>query len=115
MMCGSPAFGNELRYRNDQTDQLDGAYVPVDFALNGASYGAASFKAHTAGELRSALDRARSEPKTCVIHVPIDKDERVPGFESWWDVPIAEVSDEATVNEALATYNQSRKRQRFLF
>jgi len=28
---GSPAFGNELRYRDEVSGLLDGTYIPIDF------------------------------------------------------------------------------------
>ena len=39
------------------------------------------------------------EPRTCLIHVPVDPGAAVPGY-SWWDVPVAEVSDEDAVRQA---------------
>lgn len=115
MSCGSPSFGNELRYRNAATNRLDGDLIPIDFAANGASLGAAAFSASTPQELATALERARLETRSTVIHVRVDKDIRVPGYDSWWDVPIAEVSDQPGVQEALATYDEARERQRFLY
>ena len=48
-----------------------------------------------------------------VIHVPVQKDARVPGFESWWDVPVADVSGEAGVLQARARYEDARAKERF--
>jgi 3D-(3,5/4)-trihydroxycyclohexane-1,2-dione acylhydrolase (decyclizing) len=44
--------------------------------------------------------------------VPVQIDARVPGFESWWDVPIAEVSEEPGVRKARSDYLVSRVKQR---
>ncbi|MCI7717210.1 MAG: 3D-(3,5/4)-trihydroxycyclohexane-1,2-dione acylhydrolase (decyclizing), partial [Mitsuokella jalaludinii] len=44
---GQGSYGTEFRFRNEKTGQLDGAYVPVDFAMNAASYGCKSYTAHT--------------------------------------------------------------------
>jgi 3D-(3,5/4)-trihydroxycyclohexane-1,2-dione acylhydrolase (decyclizing) len=115
MSAGSPSFGNELRYRDPRTNRLEGDFLPIDFAQNAASLGAAAYTAHSESDLRSALDRARTETRTTVIHVPIQKDIRVPGFESWWDVPVAETSSESTVQAAHAAYERARARQRFLY
>jgi 3D-(3,5/4)-trihydroxycyclohexane-1,2-dione acylhydrolase (decyclizing) len=115
MSCGSPSFGNELRFRDAATNRLEGPLVPIDFAANGASLGAAAFSAHTPVELKDALAAARSETRSTVIHVRVDKDIRVPGFDSWWDVPIAEVSDQTGVQEALSAYEDAREKQRFLY
>ena len=95
MSTGSPSFGNELRFRNPETGELDGPYIPIDFAANAASLGAVAMRATNESELREALERAKSETRTVVIHVPVQKHASVPGFDSWWDVPVAEVSEVA--------------------
>lgn len=115
MSCGSPSFGNELRYRDPFTNRLEGELIPIDFAANGASFGAVAYSAATPDELVAALASARSETRSTVIHVRVDKDIRVPGYESWWDVPIAEVSEEPGVLEALESYNEAKEKQRFLY
>jgi 3D-(3,5/4)-trihydroxycyclohexane-1,2-dione acylhydrolase (decyclizing) len=109
---GSPSFGNELRFRNPETGLLDGNPVPIDFAANAASLGAVAISARTADELRAALARAKRETKTSVIHVLVENDARVPSFESWWDVPIAEVSGDPEVRDAHTEYVKERARER---
>jgi 3D-(3,5/4)-trihydroxycyclohexane-1,2-dione acylhydrolase (decyclizing) len=36
----------------------------------------------------------------------------VPGYDSWWDVAVAEVSQMESVREARARYEEARKRER---
>jgi len=38
---------------------------------------------------------------------------RVPGYESWWDVPVAEVSEMESVKRAREKYDDAVKRERF--
>ncbi len=45
------------------------------------------------GELETALREAREMERTVVIHCEADREARVGGYESWWDVPVAEVSE----------------------
>lgn len=104
MSAGSPAFGNELRVRNPDTGILDGPYLPIDFAKNAESLGAIAMRANSEGELRDALERAKAADRTVLIEVKIDPARGVPGFESWWDVPVAEVSGRPGVNEAREAY-----------
>jgi len=111
---GSPPFGNELRFRDPATNRLDGPTVQVDFASNAESLGARSYTATNAQDLQAALESAKSETITTVIYVPIESQERVRGFEGWWDVPIAEVSDEPAVQEAKRSYDEGRAKQRWL-
>jgi 3D-(3,5/4)-trihydroxycyclohexane-1,2-dione acylhydrolase (decyclizing) len=39
----------------------------------------------------------------------------VPGYEAWWDVPIAEVSESKSVRAAREKYQQSVKNERYFF
>jgi 3D-(3,5/4)-trihydroxycyclohexane-1,2-dione acylhydrolase (decyclizing) len=86
--------------------------VPVDFVKNAESLGALAFPANDEAALRDALKQAKAADRTTVIHVPVQIDARVPGFESWWDVPIAEVSEELGVQKARSDYLRSRVKQR---
>src|SRR3989449_280967 len=70
--CGSGGFGTEYRYRAESGD-LDGEYVPVDFAANAASLGAGALTATTREALGDALAQARRGCGTTVIVVPVDR------------------------------------------
>jgi 3D-(3,5/4)-trihydroxycyclohexane-1,2-dione acylhydrolase (decyclizing) len=110
---GTPAFGNEFRNRSRNSGRLDGEYIKVDFCRNAKSLGAKGYFADTPDSLREALHCARAEDRTTVIHVPVDVDAQVPGYESWWDVPVAEVSTQGTVQSALAAYRKAKRKQRY--
>ena len=112
---GSPSFGNELRYRDPETGRLSGPYLSIDYAKSAESMGAKSFFAATAEELREALRQADQEQGTVLIHVRVDPEQRVPSFEGWWDVPVAEVSSQAGVQEALEAYRRGKAKQRFYY
>jgi 3D-(3,5/4)-trihydroxycyclohexane-1,2-dione acylhydrolase (decyclizing) len=112
---GSDGFGTLYRYRVDGslgTDSADsGAQLPVDLAANAASLGARVFRAASADELREALAAAKDVAETVVIHIEVDRHEGVPSYESWWDVPVAEVSEVDDVRRARAEYERARRRQ----
>jgi len=113
--AGSPAFGNELRYRDGENGRLDGPYVPIDFAGNARSLGAAAYYADSRESLEEALDAAQRETKTVLIHVPIDPRAQVPSYEGWWDVPVAEVSGERGVQTARRQYEEARQKERLYY
>ncbi len=113
MASGSPAFGNELRFRDDKTNRLDGPFVPVDFVANAKSLGAEAIAASNADDFRAALDQAKANETTTLIHIRVDIEAQVPNYEGWWDVPIAEVSGEESVREARGSYEQDLERQRY--
>jgi len=110
---GSAPFGNEFRYRDRESELLDGPYMPVDFVKNAESLGAAAYRASNVETLKQALEAAASESRTVLIHVTVDVDARVPGYQSWWDVPVAEVSGQPDVSRARLEYDASRQRQRY--
>src|SRR4029079_3180920 len=84
---GVPQFGNELRFRDPTTNRLDGDYIPIDFAKHAEAMGAVGITAYTPDEIQAAVDTARTVDRPTVIHVLVSPDKRVPGYESWWDVP----------------------------
>lgn len=104
--CGSGGFGTEYRYRND------GKQIPVDFVANAASLGARAVRATSYDELKSAIRAFREQKTTSVVVVETDLNDRVPGYESWWDVAIAEVSTSSSVQEAYRNYEQAKQRER---
>jgi 3D-(3,5/4)-trihydroxycyclohexane-1,2-dione acylhydrolase (decyclizing) len=114
MGSGSPSFGNELRYRSEG-GVLDGPPVPVDFAANAESLGARAIRAKGADGLREALEQAKAETRVTVVTIQIDPDPRVGNYDGWWDVPIAEVSSEASVNAARAEYDEAIQKQRVVW
>jgi 3D-(3,5/4)-trihydroxycyclohexane-1,2-dione acylhydrolase (decyclizing) len=109
---GSGGFGTRYRYRNAKTGDLDGDVLPIDLAANAASLGARVYRADTLAGFRGALAAADSETGTTVIVVPVEREARVGGYESWWDVPVAEVSTEPAVTKARASYEEARRRER---
>jgi 3D-(3,5/4)-trihydroxycyclohexane-1,2-dione acylhydrolase (decyclizing) len=109
---GSGGFGTEYRFREAPSGLHQGAVLPIDFAANAASLGARAIRARTHDELRGALEESRREPRTTVVVVETDIDHRVPGYESWWDVPVAEVSEMEPVRAARAAYEQAVRRER---
>ena len=60
-----------------------------------------------------AIEEARSIEKTTVIAVEVDREVRVPGYESWWDVPIAEVSTVEEVQKAREEFEEMVKTERY--
>ena len=110
---GSGGFGTDYKYRHADTGRFDGELLPVDFAANAASLGAHTIRATTRAELQRALAEAKQQTVTTVIVVETDKECRVPGYEAWWDVPIAEVSTEVDVQRVRAEYEKAVKQERY--
>jgi len=109
---GSAGFGNEFRARDGASSRLQGEYVAVDFVANARSLGAAAFAAEDEEGLVRALAEARQQPRTCLVYVPVERTTPLPGS-SWWDVPVAEVSESRAVAAARQAYVESLKKRRF--
>jgi 3D-(3,5/4)-trihydroxycyclohexane-1,2-dione acylhydrolase (decyclizing) len=109
---GSDGFGTKYRYRSD-SGQLDGETLPIDFAANAASLGAEVIRANNRDELADALLKAQQATVTTCIVVETDRRQRVPGYESWWDVAVAEISESEAVKEARNRFEQAKQKQHF--
>ncbi|HEY2820273.1 MAG TPA: 3D-(3,5/4)-trihydroxycyclohexane-1,2-dione acylhydrolase (decyclizing) [Candidatus Acidoferrum sp.] len=110
---GNNGMGTEYRYANN--GRYDGDSIQVDYRANAESLGAWSVRANSIDEFKRALERGRNESRTSVIVVETDLKKCVPGYESWWDVPIAEVSEIDAVKTARAEYEKARVKERYFF
>ena len=111
--CGNQGMGTNYRYRRGE--KYDGDILPVDFVANAASLGAWAARARSRDDLVSALAEARRQPRTSVVVVDTSYEQRVPGYEAWWDVAIAEVSERETVRAARQKYEEARQKERLFF
>jgi 3D-(3,5/4)-trihydroxycyclohexane-1,2-dione acylhydrolase (decyclizing) len=112
---GSSGFGTLYRFSDNGSVPLDPAsteVLPLDLAANAESLGARVVRATTIEELRAGLAAARGADGPVVIHIEADRYRGVPSYESWWDVPVAEVSEEETVRAARHAYEEAHERQR---
>lgn len=97
---GNDTFGTVFRFRNPQTGELDGPIMPIDFARNAEAYGLKAYTIRTLEELRTALREGREQPVPVLYDIKVLHGSMTPGFESWWRVGVAEVSEQARVQEA---------------
>jgi 3D-(3,5/4)-trihydroxycyclohexane-1,2-dione acylhydrolase (decyclizing) len=118
---GSAGFGTHYRAADGALplDAADGTglaapaqALPVDLAANAESLGATVIRARSVDDVRDALARTRGADGPVVIHVEVDRYAGVPSYEGWWDVPVAEVSDDAAVRAARDRYEHARAAQR---
>ena len=110
---GSGGFGTRFRQRDPESGQLDGDYLAIDFAANARSLGAEAIDACTIEEFKQALQAARKATRTTVIVVKTEREVRVPGYDSWWDVAVAETSTMEPVRQARTDYEAALKKERY--
>ena len=90
---GQGGFGTSYRFRSRNPGNWMATCLTVDYVANARSLGAHALKAATLAELKDALEKAKTLDRTTVIVVETDPAVGVPGYESWWDVAVAEVSE----------------------
>ena len=110
---GSKGFGTRFSKRNDVTGQLDGDKLTIDFAQNAASLGATVYSVDNLIAFEKALKKVKKLKTTSVIVVKADREVHVPGYKSWWDVAVAEVSEMASVKKAREEYEEKKKLEKY--
>jgi len=110
---GSGGFGARYQYRDSSSGQLDGDIIQVDFASNARSLGAQVMHANDLPSFEKALVEARKQTRTTVIVIETDREQRVGGYESWWDVPVAAISDMESVRVERANYEKYLRKERY--
>lgn len=105
--CGNSGFNNLIRdCRSTQNE-----FMRVDFAAHARSMGAKSEEVKGIASLEKALERARSSETTYVINILTDPNKTVKEGGNWWDVAVAEVSNEKGVNKARKNYELQKEKQ----
>lgn len=114
---GSEGFGTRYLFRNQNSQRIDGdetttnATLPINLADNARSLGAHVIECTDYQSLTNALKNAKSIDKTTVIYTTCDRYQGIDGY-GWWEVPVAEISDMKTVDEASKENLKMKKKQR---
>ena len=90
---GSAGFGNEFRFREENTGRLTGNFTAVDFKKYAEALGVKAFYAEDADQLSFSLEKARSETVSTLIEVKVLPGTMTGGYHSWWRVGVPEVSN----------------------
>jgi 3D-(3,5/4)-trihydroxycyclohexane-1,2-dione acylhydrolase (decyclizing) len=119
---GDAGFGTHYRRAGNGAPVLDAGdgagpaqeleALPIDLGASAEALGARLLRAGGLDELRAALETAKRESAPVVVHVEVDRYAGVPSYEGWWDVPVAEVSDDPAVRAARDEYERARRAQR---
>jgi 3D-(3,5/4)-trihydroxycyclohexane-1,2-dione acylhydrolase (decyclizing) len=109
---GMGGFGTNYRERSRKSGKLDGEFLQVDYVANARSLGAHAIKAESLSEFKAALEEAKKTERITVVVVETQPGVGVPGYESWWDVAVAEVSQGEEVRKARAQYVEARQKER---
>jgi len=115
---GQDGFGTRYAYPHNGTlpgDEMGSNVqtLPIDLAANARSLGAHVIECNTYAGFVAALEAVQSTDRTSVIYIQNDRYESVPGYESWWDVPVAEVSTMPQVESAHSAWVEMRTQERY--
>jgi 3D-(3,5/4)-trihydroxycyclohexane-1,2-dione acylhydrolase (decyclizing) len=87
--------------------------LTIDFPANARSLGADVIECQTSADYAAAIKAARASEHTTVIYIRNDRYVAVPGYESWWDVQVAEVSEMPGVQAARRDWETKQAEERY--
>ena len=107
------AFPSDNKLPDDESGEVEA--LPVNYAMNARGLGAHVIECKTYDDFVKAFKESKKTERTTVIYVRNDRYVGVPGYESWWDVPVAEVSEMDGVKQARKEWEKNVKMERFFF
>ncbi|MEC1539581.1 3D-(3,5/4)-trihydroxycyclohexane-1,2-dione acylhydrolase (decyclizing) [Bacillus subtilis] len=90
--------GSGSYYCEFRTD--DNQILNVDYAKVAEGYGAKTYRANTVEELKAALEDAKKQDVSTLIEMKVLPKTMTNGYDSWWHVGVAEVSEQESVQKA---------------
>ncbi|MED3628518.1 3D-(3,5/4)-trihydroxycyclohexane-1,2-dione acylhydrolase (decyclizing) [Bacillus subtilis] len=90
--------GSGSYYCEFRTD--DNQILNVDYAKAAEGYGAKTYRANTVEELKAALEDAKKQDVSTLIEMKVLPKTMTDGYDSWWHVGVAEVSEQESVQKA---------------
>ncbi len=98
MNHGIGSLATEFRYTDGK--KPCGDLIPVDYAKIAEGYGLKSYTCKTIAELEAALEDAKKQEIACLFDLKVIPKTMTDGYESWWNVGLADVSEKESVREA---------------
>lgn len=111
MNHGIGSLATEFRYR-DENDEIKGGLIPVDYAKVAEGYGLKAYTVRTIPELKAALEDAKKQTRAVLIDLKVLPKTMTDGYNSWWNVGLAEVSKKESVRKAWAGVKEGREEAR---
>ncbi len=99
MSHGIGSLATEFRFR-DKKGGLNGAMVPVDYALVAAGYGCRTYTVTTMEELEDAIEDAKKQTVSTLIDIKVLPKTMTDGYGAWWHVGDAQTAKKASVRKA---------------
>jgi len=111
MSNGMGSVGTEFR-RRDAEGKLSGSLITISFAKLAEGYGLKSYSCKNLQELEDAILDARSQELPCLFDLKIIPKTMTDGYESWWNIGIAEETQKESGRQAAASVMEERSKAR---
>lgn len=106
MTHGIGSLATEFRYTDGK--KPTGDLIPVDYAKIGEGYGLKSYTCRTIQELVDALEDAKKQTVACLFDLKVIPKTMTDGYESWWNVGMAQVSEKESARKAWDEVKEGR-------
>ncbi len=97
---GTDTFGTRFTRRNEASGLLDGEVIVTDYAKIAEGYGCKAYRITTDEELYAALEDSKKQLGCTFFDIKVAHKSMTDGYDSWWRVGVAEVSESETVKAA---------------
>lgn len=88
----------------------DNQIMNIDYAKVAEGYGAKTYRANTVDELRAALEDAKKQTASTLIEMKVLPKTMTDGYDSWWNVGVAEVSERKSIQRAYEARQEKLKK-----
>lgn len=99
MENGSDSFHTEFRTH-------DNKILTIDYAKVAEGYGAKTYRVNTVEQLKEALEDAKQQEGSTLIDIKVLPKTMTDGYDSWWNVGVAEVSHKESIQKAFEARKQ---------
>lgn len=110
MNHGIGSLATEYRYTDGKKPCEE--LILVDYAKIGDGYGLKTYTCRTIAELEAALEDAKKQDIACLFDLKVIPKTMTDGYESWWNVGLAAVSEKESVRKAYEKVVQGREEAR---
>ena len=103
-------MGNGGGSYNCEFRTTDNQILNIDYAKVAEGYGAKVYQANTLDELKLALEDAKNQTVSTLIEMKVLPKTMTDGYESWWNVGVAEVSETESVKKVFELRQKNLER-----
>ena len=112
MVNGIDSIATEFRKREEKYYKPNGDLILTDYKKIAEGFGFKAYRANTLEELEFALNDSKKQDKAVLIDIKVLPKTMTDGYDAWWNVGMAEVSDKKSEQKAWEEVKIGRKKSR---